>query len=501
MRLGDLIEGLPHRSFSGNKEVDVKAIHYDSRSVSHGSLFVAIPGRRYDGHNFIPQALKNGAVALVAEREMEIETPHVPIVLVDDSRKALAHISSNFYNYPSRKLQVIGITGTNGKTTTTYLLESILKCAGQKAGVIGTINYRMESIAFPALHTTPEASDLQGLLALMVEKGISHAVIEVSSHSLAMHRVRGCEFDAAVFTNFSQDHLDFHGSTEDYFQAKSLLFSTLGMDSFKEGPKWAILNSDDPYSKRISKITQARIITYGLGEGADLRALDLNISMEGLRFPLVFQGTPLPISSSLVGRHNAYNILAAAGTAYCLSLPSHAIVEGVRRMEKVPGRFEKIEAGQDFTVVVDYAHTGDALERVLRTARDLCQGRLITVFGCGGDRDRGKRPVMGEIAARLSDYSIITSDNPRGEDPEKIIADIEAGVKRVCRESKRYVKILDRSRAIHEAIEMARSRDLVVIAGKGHETYQIIGDEAIPFDDRAVAREALAQLGYKRVND
>lgn len=501
MKLGALIEGFSYELLAGSLDVEVAAIHYDSRRVGPGSLFVAIPGRKFDGHAFIPDALERGAAALVVERGPAKGTPWpVPVVRMEDGRRALAHISSKFYQHPSRKIQVIGVTGTNGKTTTTYLLESILRCAGHRVGVVGTINYRLGSEVFPAERTTPEASDLQALLDLMVQKGARCAVIEVSSHSLSLRRVEGCEFDLAIFTNLSQDHLDFHGSLEDYFQAKARLFAGLGVDAFKTGPKYAVLNADDPWTKRVAKLTRAQMITYGLKDGADLTGVDLCLSLDGIRFTLRAQERSIPIVSPLVGKYNVYNIMAAAGAAIALGLSDQAIREGVCRMEQVPGRFEKVEAGQDFTVVVDYAHTSDALERVLRAARALSQGRLITVFGCGGDRDRTKRPLMGEVAARFSDYSILTSDNPRSEDPGQIIAEIEEGVKRVCPDGNRYVKIIERAKAIQEAMKMARSRDLVVIAGKGHEIYQIIGERAIPFDDRAVAREALSRLGYKGVD-
>lgn len=492
MRLGRLIEGLDYLDRRGDLEREIGSIHYDSRQVKPGSLFAAIRGLRQDGHDFIPRALAAGASTLVVECDL----PHtsalpetgISMLKVHDSRLALAQIACAFYGHPSRKLRLIGVTGTNGKTTTTYLVESLLLQAGYRVGVIGTINYRFAGNRVEAERTTPESLDLQKVLGDMVSNGVEYVVMEVSSHSLELKRVAGCEFDLAIFTNLTHDHLDFHGDLEHYLNAKLLLFSDLGKDGKKTTPKLALINTDDPFARRVKDVTSTQTWGYGLGEGADIRASILDLSLEGIESSIESPRGSLRIHSRLIGEHNVYNILGAVGVGIWEEIPPPVIGEGIARVSRVPGRWEMIQGGQKFAVVVDYAHTADALERTLKAARRLCRGRVITVFGCGGDRDRAKRPIMGEVAARCSDYFIITSDNPRSEDPEKIVAEIEQGVRKTYPGRDDYDKITDRREAIEKAIYLARENDLVMIAGKGHETYQILGEGVIPFDDREVVK-------------
>ncbi|HEV8662865.1 MAG TPA: UDP-N-acetylmuramoyl-L-alanyl-D-glutamate--2,6-diaminopimelate ligase [Candidatus Methylomirabilis sp.] len=494
-RLRGLIDGVEHRLLRGSGEVDIRAVEHDSRRVSPGACFVCLRGSRFDGHAFAGEAAGRGAAAVVLEEEMPLP-PGPAIVQVKDTRAALAALARAFHGDPARRLTVLGVTGTNGKTTTTYLLEAILAAAGRTVGVIGTIDYRCGALRVPAERTTPEAPDLQALLRRMLEVGATHVTMEVSSHSLALHRVDGVEFDAAVFTNLTQDHLDFHGSFEAYLEAKTRLFRGLGVGAVKRGPKAALLNADDPHAERIRAETTAPVLTYALEAGADLTAEGVSLEATGLRATLRTPWGPIPVRSALLGRHNMANILGAAGAALAVGAPPGAVTAALATLRGVPGRLEQIEAGQPFTVAVDYAHTPDALERVLRAARALTAGRLLCVFGCGGDRDRGKRPLMGEAAARLADHVILTSDNPRSEEPEAILNAIEEGVRRVPGADGRYAKIVNRAEAIAAALAAARRGDFVLIAGKGHETYQILGTRTIPFDDRDVARQTLADLGF-----
>jgi UDP-N-acetylmuramoyl-L-alanyl-D-glutamate--2,6-diaminopimelate ligase len=391
---------------------------------------------------------------------------------------------------------VIGVTGTNGKTTTAHVVEAILAAAGHTVGLLGTIEYRCGAVGFPGERTTPESSDLQSLLARMRDLSAWGAVMEVSSHSLTLHRVDGCEFDVGIFTNLTQDHLDFHGTMQAYAEAKARLFRMLGSDRRKAGEAAAVLNAEDAWTPFMMQATQARVIRYGLSAEADLRVREMSLTLAGIRAALQSPWGAMEIASPLVGGHNLANILGAAAAALHLGADREAVRAGVESLRAVPGRFEKVEAGQPFGVVVDYAHTPDALERVLQIAREFTPGRVISVFGCGGDRDRGKRPLMGEAAARLADFVVLTSDNPRSEDPQAILTEIEAGLKKAYTGSERHATICDRREAIEFAMARARSGDLVVIAGKGHETYQILRDRTIPFDDRVVAREVLAALGY-----
>jgi UDP-N-acetylmuramoyl-L-alanyl-D-glutamate--2,6-diaminopimelate ligase len=405
------------------------------------------------------------------------------VVQVLQSRQALALIASAYHHHPSHHLRLVGITGTNGKTTTSYVIEAILRAAGKSVGVIGTVNYRFARQQMEALQTTPDAPRLQCLLRHMVEAHVETAVLEVSSHALAQERVWGCQFEICVFTNLSRDHYDYHGTEEAYFAAKARLFQDIAA-------RWHVLNLDDPYGRKLVHTSQARLLTYGLTHEATLKPHAVQHGLDGIRFTLPTTKGHLAIRSPLIGRHNVYNLLAGIAVAMALDIDAEAIVQGIAQLQHIPGRLERVEAGQDFYVFVDYAHTPAALEQVLRLVRAEVPGRLITVFGCGGDRDPGKRPLMGRIATALSDYTIITSDNPRTEDAARIITDIVAGVE----PARAYTTIVDRRQAIAEALRLARPRDTIVIAGKGHEEYQIIGRTRLHFDDREVVREALTNI-------
>ena len=494
MRLRDLVRPLGEVVVHGDPDREITGLTDDSRRVSQGGLFVAVKGTQSDGHRYLGQAVSAGAGALVVEAGCvpagTLESLGVPVIEVRDSRHVLGVLASRLLGDPSQRLRMIGVTGTNGKTTTTYLCKSVLEAAGARVGLVGTVAYLIGSERIEATHTTPGAVELQGLFRRMADAASDAAVMEVSSHALALDRTAGCEFGTAVFTNLTQDHLDFHADMEDYFQAKLRLFTRLG----PEGR--AIVNRDDPYGPRVSESTRARVWTYAVDQPADLRAEDVRISLEGLRFTAQTPAGAVVIRSPLVGRHNVYNILAAVGVGLEQGIALPTIAAGIAALTNVPGRFERVEAGQPFTVVVDYAHTEDALFRLLTTAEAVKTGRIITVFGCGGDRDRGKRPKMGRVSAVYSDVVVVTSDNPRTEDPEAIIREVVPGVEVGLREAGRgrYVVHTDRRIAIGEAVRMAQPGDLVLLAGKGHENYQIIGTTKHPFDDRVVAREAIEAL-------
>ena len=500
MRLFALIEGAKYQVLRGSLEVEVRGVRYDSRQIRPGDLFVCIRGFALDGHDFLRAAWTSGAVAALVERGdlPESALREGTVVRVGDARKGLALVAARFYDYPSRRLTLIGVTGTNGKTTTTYLIESVLRRAGHRAGLIGTIEYRFKGVEMDAARTTPEAPDLQELLERMWRLGADSAVMEVSSHALALHRVDHCEFDVAVFTNLTQDHLDFHGTMESYRSAKLSLFEGLEAETTKAAEKAAVINRDDPAADLFLRGARVRSYTYSLEQPADLLATDIRIGLDGIQCRLQTPWGTTAIHSPLLGRYNLSNILAAAATGLHLGASLAEVADGISALHQVPGRCERVEEGQGFGVMVDYAHTPDALERVLRMARECCPGRLIALFGCGGDRDRAKRPLMGEAAVRLADFTVITFDNPRSEDPLRIIREIEDGAKKVWGQGRGYVIISDRAMAIREALSLAQRGDMVVIAGKGHETYQILGDRTIPFDDRQVAREALRELGFGR---
>ncbi len=502
MKLGDLLIVLENKPDLPPdwREREVRDIVHDSRKMKPASLFVAVRGFHSDGHQFILQALQQGAAAIVAEKREGPPVPaDTPLIIVDDSRRALALLANAFFGYPSQRLKLIGITGTNGKTTTTYLLKSIIEAAGHTAGLIGTIDYRVGDRVYSAPNTTPESLELQRLLSEMAGLGAEHCVMEVSSHALALGRTVGCQFVAAGFTNLTQDHLDFHESMDAYFQAKLLLFSGLSSES------WAIINIDDAHGVEIVRKTRARVITTGFSELANVRpAGAIRHGINGLTFDAASPAGTIPVESPLVGRHNIYNILTAIGLGAALGIKSDQIACGLKNMKAVPGRMEKVDEGQPYGVVVDYAHTEDAIKGLLEAVREIAAKRIITVFGCGGDRDRSKRPKMGEAAINGSDVVIITSDNPRTEDPVSIIREIErglaeGGIKTSAQEGteqgasgkKPYQVIPDRHKAVAVAVGLARPGDVVVLAGKGHEDYQIIGEKKRHFDDREVAREEI----------
>ncbi len=483
MKLTKLTSQLEVGAWVGD-DPDVRALAYDSRNVRPGAVFVAIPGIVVDGHDFIDQAIALGAVAVVVEKERPELS--VPQVVVGDARRALAAMAGRFYDYPSRHLKLLGVTGTNGKTTTAYLLESIFRHAGRRTGLIGSIEYRIDGECYEAERTTPESLDLQQILAAMVNAGVEVAVMEVSSHALTLGRVDGCCFAGRVFTNLSQDHLDYHADLEDYFTAKTRLFVD---PDFGSGA--VIVNSDDGYGRRL--LTHAGGRSYGKDPRADYNISRVVYGGNLMRYELKGPRGVLEVACPLLGDFNVSNSAAAAALALELDVDVVDVVAGIAALRKVPGRFESVNCDQDFHVLVDYAHTPDGLEKVLMAARELAAGhRLIAVFGCGGDRDKGKRPLMGRIGATLSDVAIVTSDNPRSEPPRAIIDDILGGIGGADRTHTK-VKV-EREDAIVYAIREARSGDVVVIAGKGHEHYQLVKDQVIPFDDRLVAERILREL-------
>ena len=489
LREGGLLSAAPMQTEAVGREV--RGIAYDSRAVEPGDVFVALKGQHADGTSFARQAIDRGALAIVSEQAAPADV-QTPWLRVTDARTALAALATELYRHPSGELQVVGITGTNGKTTIAYLLASIFDAAGIQCGILGTVVYRTgpgKEYEHDAARTTPEAPDLQALLREMVEHGCGACAMEVSSHALSLHRVDKMRFAAGVFTNLTRDHLDFHADMDDYFRAKRRLFEMLP----PEAP--ALLNVDDPRGAALAE-AGGRPITYGIQRQADIAPGPLSFSLAGLTFDVRTPRGTVHVRSRLVGRPNVYNILAAVATATALDVPFDAIERGVRALDGVPGRFQLVSGkGDEVTVVVDYAHTDDALRNLLETARPLTGGRLITVFGCGGDRDRTKRPLMGAVAGRLSDLIVITSDNPRSEDPARIIEEIQRGITADTRKdaTQAVLAVVDRRAAITKAIELARPGDLVLVAGKGHEKYQVIGERTLPFDDVEVAREALAR--------
>jgi UDP-N-acetylmuramoyl-L-alanyl-D-glutamate--2,6-diaminopimelate ligase len=489
-----LLDALHDKTVLGAVPSAVTGLAYDSRKVMPGNLFVAVPGLREDGRRYVQDALERGATAVVLEGADVLAGRVTGRVIVPSSREALARMADAYFGHPSRALTVVGITGTNGKTTTALLVEALLRQGGRTTGLIGTIQYRIGPEARPAGQTTPEALELQSLLAEMAERGVTGVAMEVSSHALALHRVDGVEFDVAVFTNLTQDHLDFHGTFDSYRAAKARLFSLLAAGS--KPRRNAVINADDPAGRSMVAGLGLPTLTFGLRSGAAVRPRRFESSMAGIRMDVETPRGALEISSPLVGEHNVMNLLGATAVGLVLDMRMDAVAGALASVAAVPGRFERVEAGQPFLVAVDYAHTPDALERVLATARRLVApgARLAVVFGCGGDRDRGKRPLMGGIAARLADRIFVTSDNPRSERPEDIIAEIVAGIPAAGAGLDRHDTIADRKAAIRSALTWARAGDVVVIAGKGHETYQIIGSRTLPFDDREVARAVLAEL-------
>lgn len=494
MQLKDLATHLIATEIVGDVEVHCDGISIDSRKVQEGDLFLCLPGHTVDGHNFAQQAMDKGATALVVERWLEGIS--LPQLKVKDCRLAMAILGNVFYKYPSSRMKVIGVTGTNGKTTTTYLIERILQDQDKNVGLIGTIQRKSAGEVFPMSGTTPESLDLQHYLHEMVEEDSDYCVMEVSSHALEQGRVKGTHFRTAIFTNLTQDHLDYHGTMGEYRGAKGLLFSRLG-NVYKDGIQersYAVLNADDVASEYFAKQTAAEVISYGVESDADLRASNISITAKGTSFHVDTFAGSTDISLNMVGKFNVYNALAAIAAALLEGILLDDIKKSLESIKGVEGRVESVDEGQPFAVIVDYAHTPDGLENVLRTVNEFAEGRVICVFGCGGDRDRTKRPIMGKIAAKRSNYVIVTSDNPRTEDPDAILEDIKQGLLEEHVAEDRYELIVDRHEAIQKAIEMASHGDVVLIAGKGHETYQLIGNKVLDFDDRMVAKEAIRGL-------
>ncbi len=482
MELRNILKGINYNILQGNVNIDLTSVEYDSRKVNMDSLFVAIKGYETDGHLYIQKAIEAGAKAIILEDDADIEySDDIVVVKVENSRKLLGFISANFFGNPGDKLKIIGVTGTNGKTSITYFLKSILKEAGYKVGIIGTIENQIEDIVYESSVTTPESRDIQELLAKMVEAGCEYCVMEASSHALYLDRVAAIPFKTAIFTNLTQDHLDFHKDLAEYLNAKKILFTYIRDDGF------SILNADDKTFENISNMAGGKIVSYSIFENSDYKASNIEMDINGTNFTLLNKGNCTKINLKMIGEFSIYNSLAAIAAAHELGIDFSIIKEGLRKVS-VNGRFQLIESNKKFAVVVDYAHTPDGLYNVLSTARKITSGKVICVFGCGGDRDQKKRPIMGKVAGEISDYLIITSDNPRTEDPEKIIDMVEVGVKET---PAKYVKITNRKDAIAYAIEMAVPKDIVIIAGKGHEDYQIVGKTKYPFSDYEIAKNIL----------
>ena len=484
MKLNDLLHALLTYKQVGKGDPEIKTIESDSRAVTDGSLFVCIPGYTVDGHDFAEQAVQQGAVALISEKEINVS---VPVILVHDAHRALAELANRFYQHPTKSFSLIGITGTNGKTTVSHLIEQIHRDEKQTTGLIGTINMKIADEEFETKNTTPEPLLLQKQFARMRDRNVDTAVMEVSSHALTLGRVRGCDYDIAVFTNLTQDHLDYHGTMEEYRQAKGLLFSQLGNTYDTGRKKVAVLNADDDAAQQYEQMTSAHILRYGIDRPADIKAEDISFSATGTRFRLRTPEENRDVKLMLTGKFSVYNALAAIAACLANGLELDHILNSLEKIAGVPGRFELVDEGQHFPVIVDYAHTPDSLENVLLTVKEMTEGNVFAVVGCGGDRDRTKRPLMAKIATELADTAVLTSDNPRSEDPERILDDMVEGVKG------HYVRITDRSKAIQHAITNAVDGDVVLIAGKGHETYQIVGDQVLDFDDREIARQAIKE--------
>ncbi|HEV2469414.1 MAG TPA: UDP-N-acetylmuramoyl-L-alanyl-D-glutamate--2,6-diaminopimelate ligase [Candidatus Sulfotelmatobacter sp.] len=494
MTFQHLLDGVEFLSQSGNP--DVTSVEYDSRRVKPGSLFVAMHGESSDGNRFIDKAIQAGALAIVTDSPSETPREGVAWALVPHGRRALARLSQNFYRHPAERVAITGITGTNGKSTTAFLVEAILSAAVRKSALIGTIEYHVAGRVYPAPHTTPEALELARLFSEALGQGASEAVMEVSSHALAQQRVFGVPFDVTVFTNLTRDHLDYHHTMDEYFAAKRVLFEGCGTDP----PRAAVTNLDDEFGAKLADFSRKRsavVLTYGWDRG-DFHAKNVEIAPRGTRFDLIAPEEKIAVFSPLIGRVNVYNILAASAACYARGCKASAIARGIAALTHVPGRFQRVDCGQPFTVVVDYAHTDDALRNLTALARkfvsrDGGSARVITLFGCGGDRDRAKRPMMGEAAGRGSDLVILTSDNPRSEDPRAIINDALVGLQKT---GVKYTVEVDRRKAIASAINEARPGDIVLLAGKGHEKVQVTREGSNPFDDVDVAHQALKASGF-----
>jgi len=480
MTLKELIDGIETVEVTGDISGEITGIVYDSRRAEPGSLFVALHGEKADGAAYIEDAIQRGAAAVISQTPCA-SGGNFPCVQVADARQALARLAGIFYNHPASRLCTVGITGTNGKTTVSFMLREIFKAAGRRPGLLGTVRYEIGDRVIPASRTTPESADLQSMFAKMERAGCDSAVMEVSSHALAQHRVEGILYDAAIFTNLTQDHLDYHGTLEEYYKVKSRLFNQVS--------RFAVINIDDPWGRRLfgEKKFLAGLVSYGFQEGAQVRGLNPATDTKGSRMHVQSPWGHAEVTLQLIGRFNLYNALAAFAAAAALGIPVEIIVKALAGMQCVPGRLEAVQNTKGKRVFVDYAHTDDALLNVLETLREITPGRLVAVFGCGGNRDKGKRPLMGKVAARLADYSIITNDNPRNEVPEKIAADIAGGFD----SERKYEIVLDRKAAIARGLELTGKKDVLLVAGKGHETYQEFNGAIFPFDDRDAVREAL----------
>jgi UDP-N-acetylmuramoyl-L-alanyl-D-glutamate--2,6-diaminopimelate ligase len=509
MKLSSLLQAITNAELHNPADPEIGSVCHDSRQAGPGALFFALKGVAADGHRFIPAAVSAGAAAVVVE-ELDLVPPGVPAVRVADARLAMARMAAAFHGDPTAQLPLVGITGTNGKTTTTYLIEAIMTSAGMPPAVLGTISYRFGATIFEASHTTPESTELQKALRTLADSGARGFVMEVSSHALEQKRVDGCHFDVGIFSNLTRDHLDYHGTMEQYLEAKVRLFSDLLRPDRNKPRRRAAVNLDDPSGSTIAGRAACPVLTFAIDRPADIRPLRVSSTVDGISGVLQTPGGELPFASRLLGRFNLSNILAAVAAGVALDLPLEAIRAGIEGHATVPGRMERVGNDRGVTCLVDYAHTGDALENVLTTLKEIATGRIITVFGCGGDRDKGKRPIMGRIAAELSDLAIITSDNPRTEDPDAILAQVRAGIAvpelaGTVREyagtdlagdfgARGFTTVADRRGAIRLAARLARPGDVVLLAGKGHEDYQIIGTEKHHFDDREEAARAFAEL-------
>ncbi len=478
MKLTELLNGVEIKKIIGSEHLNITGITFSSLEVKPGNIFVCISGLKTDGHKYAADAISKGAIAVMAERDLS--ELGVTCVLCDNTRLAMAEAAANFYGHPEKKFKLIGVTGTNGKTTTTYIVKSVLESLGKKVGLIGTNQNMIGTEVIPSRHTTPDSLELMQLFSQMAQKGAEYVVMEVSSHSLALDRVTACTFDVGAFTNITQDHLDFHETMEKYLEAKGILYTISNN---------GVVNADDDgadYLIRNSKCD--KMLTYGIDKESDLRALNVSLSERGVAFDVAYRGKNYPVALGIPGRFSVYNALTALGCLVSVGIEIEAAVEGLKSARGVKGRVEVVETGRDFSVIIDYAHTPDGLYNVLRTVRDFCKGRIITVFGCGGDRDATKRPKMGNIAAKLSDYCVVTSDNPRTEDPEQIVSQVVEGV---IEGGGEYSVVVNRFEAIEFALDLARKDDIVLLAGKGHETYQILSDRTIDFDEREIVCKLL----------
>ncbi|HEY8491401.1 MAG TPA: UDP-N-acetylmuramoyl-L-alanyl-D-glutamate--2,6-diaminopimelate ligase [Dehalococcoidia bacterium] len=508
MLLRDLLRHVPNAELRGTGGVEIRRIDYDSRAVEPGSLFVAVPGFRADGHDFIPEAVARGAAAVAVQRDRAEAGPErfldtsLPTAIVPDSRRALADLAAAFHGFPGERLRVVGVTGTDGKTTTTYLASAVLEAGGYETGLVGTAERKVgrRQEPNPSRFTTPEAPEVQALLAEMVRAGVDYAVVESSSHGLALHRLDHCGYDVAVFTNLSGDHLDFHGSREAYMAAKGRLFEMLDEPTAKQGERFAVVNADDAAAGYMaSRSRRARVVTYGIDAPADVRAADVALTADRSAFTVTSPWGTARVDAPFPGRFNVSNLLAALTVGLTQGVPLDRMAEALREARGVPGRMERIDVGQPFAVLVDYAHTGDALRKVLATLRGLAEGRVLVVFGAAGGRDAPRRTGLGQAAAELADYAVLTNEDPRHEDPEAIIDEIARAMQAAGRtEGRDFARVVDRREAIAHALARARPGDVVLIAGKGHEQSIIVGDRALPWDDRQVARELLRDLTGRR---